>query len=80
MKTLKEGNIEVLKKYKYFKCRQCGWIGKAEKGEYSYHDDGLPYGGYYTCICSCCRSLVYEVKENDKDYKMIIEMDMNVKS
>ena len=38
MKTLKEGNKEALKEYKYFKCRKCGWIGKAEKSEYKYED------------------------------------------
>lgn len=49
MKTLKAGDLGVLKAYKYFKCRTCGWIGKADKDEYVYHDDDYPYVGYRTC-------------------------------
>ena len=80
MKTLKVGDLGVLKAYKYFRCRTCGWIGKADKDEYIYHDDGYPYVGYYTCQCPYCNNFAYEVKENDAQYQMIKEMDLNVKS
>ena len=39
MKTIMQGNAERAKEYKYFECSKCGWIGKAEKGEYEYHSD-----------------------------------------
>lgn len=29
MKTIIEGNRDIRKAYKYFKCRICGWAGKA---------------------------------------------------
>lgn len=66
MKTLKEGNKEVLKGYKYFKCRKCGWIGKAEKSEYQYQDGEYQTVGYYYCHCPCCSNDAYEVTTNDK--------------
>lgn len=79
MKTLKEGNKEVLKEYKYFKCRKCGWIGKAEKGEYTYIPGEYIYPGYYICTCVCCNGDANEVKESDENYKIIKELDMNEK-
>ena len=35
MKTIVAGNIDILKGYKYFECKKCGWVEKADKNEYS---------------------------------------------
>jgi len=35
MKTIIKGNAELVKDYKYFECKKCGWVGKAEKDNMS---------------------------------------------
>jgi uncharacterized C2H2 Zn-finger protein len=35
MKTIIAGDRDTLKGYKYFECKKCGWVGKADKDEYS---------------------------------------------
>lgn len=58
MVTIVQGNKNVLKDYRYFKCRTCGWAGKAEKGEYNYGGQREP-----ECWmkCPCCKNTAHEV-------------------
>nr|DAD58779.1 MAG TPA: LysW [Caudoviricetes sp.] len=58
MVTIVQGNKDVLKDYRYFKCGTCGWAGKAEKGEYNHGDQREP-----ECWmkCPCCGRTAHEV-------------------
>lgn len=58
MVTIVQGNKNVLKDYRYFKCRICGWAGKAEKGEYNYGDQREPE---CQMKCPCCKNTAHEV-------------------
>lgn len=58
MITIVQGDKDVLKDYRYFQCRICGWAGKAEKDEYNYGDQREP-----DCWmkCPCCKGTAHEV-------------------
>lgn len=65
MKTIIQGNAERAKEYKYFECSKCGWIGKAEKGEYEYHSDQYQ-GDWCRVKCPTCHNVVYSIEKIDK--------------
>ena len=59
MKTIKHGNRELLKKYKYFECSRCGWVGKAEEGEYQ---SDTQYNTTYSWVkCPICLNRAGEI-------------------
>lgn len=62
MKTIVEGNFELLAAFKYFKCSCCGWIGKADKNEYIHDYDRDE--DYYSIKCPYCKKTVYSVENN----------------
>jgi hypothetical protein len=64
MTTIIDGNPEVLKKTKYFRCRTCGWVGTADKGEYKYEDEYCQYATYFV-TCPCCKNRAYEKTEKE---------------
>lgn len=69
MTTIIQGNKELLKEYKYFKCSTCGWIGKANKDEYKYCGDQCE-GDEWFVKCLCCGRRAYSV-QNGKDIMAI---------
>lgn len=59
MVILKKGTI--FKDFKYFKCKNCGCIFKAEKGEWhttSQFAQQLDGAGAYECECPSCGDMV----------------------
>lgn len=64
MKTIVAGNIDILKGYKYFECKNCGWIGKADRDEYSTKELQLNY--IYTIVCPICNNLLYSIRDEDR--------------
>lgn len=73
MKTIVQGNLEMLKKYKYFECKNCGWIGKAEEKEYKYCDDQRE-GDRWSSYCPLCKRLMYSIEDRHKlEQIMLIE-------
>ena len=64
MKTIKYGNKELLKKYKYFECPKCGWIGKAEEKEYECED--YYNTQYYWVRCIVCNTRASEIVNKEK--------------
>ena len=52
MKIIKEGNLELLKQIRRFKCGLCGCIFEADNTEYK--TDNQYNHTYYTCDCPCC--------------------------
>lgn len=64
MKTIVAGNRDILKRYKYFECSDCGWVGKADKDEYSRGEAQLGY--YYTVVCPICNKLLYSINNEDR--------------
>lgn len=74
MKIIKQGKTEeelkvILNKTKRFKCKTCGCIFEADKGEYEYSSSCLNEGGYYYCICPNCKKNAHEVKRRETDKK-----------
>lgn len=57
MKIFKEGNLELLKQIRRFKCEKCGCIFEADGTEYE--TDSQHHHIYYTCDCPCCNKKVY---------------------
>ena len=51
MKTIRVGNPDVVKAYRYFECNKCDWAGKAEKGEYEEITQCNIVGIYVNCPC-----------------------------
>lgn len=64
MKTIVAGNRDTLKGYKYFECKRCGWVGKADKDEYSTKELQLNY--VYTVVCPICNNLLYSIRDEDR--------------
>lgn len=73
MKTIVAGNRDVLKEYKYFKCNICGWIGKAEKGEYHYCGNQID-GDDWKITCPCCGKTARSV-QSEEELKSIISQE-----
>ena len=65
MKTIIKGNAELVKDYKYFECKKCGWAGKAEKDEYEYHSDQRE-GDWARVKCPVCFNLAYDVQDDNR--------------
>ena len=61
MKTIIKGNPNVAKEIKYFKCKRCGWVGSAEKGEYK--SETQYNETEYWVKCPCCKYLADEVTD-----------------
>lgn len=57
MKIIKEGNLELLKKYVRFECNHCGCVFEAEKGEYVIHSDQRE-GTWYSVKCPTCKNTI----------------------
>lgn len=72
MKTIIEGNRDIRKAYKYFKCRVCGWAGKAEKGEYNEGDQREP-GAWVRC--PCCGINTADEVTNTTELNRLIQLD-----
>lgn len=71
MKTIIQGNRELMKKTKYFYCNTCGWAGKADKDEYK--EEEIPYQDfYYYVTCPCCQGIAKDVKYGSEQYKKIV--------
>ena len=64
MKTIVEGNKDKLKEYKYFECKRCGWVGKADKTEYSHEEFQLK--SYYKVACPTCGDICYSIQNKDR--------------
>ena len=62
MKTIRAGDKDLLKEYKYFQCNYCGWIGKAEKDEYRYCGSQID-GDRWKVKCPCCSSAAYNIED-----------------
>ncbi len=60
MKTIIQGNKDVLKEFKYFQCIVCGWVGKAEKSEYECTGDNN-----FKVECPCCSRDTYNVLDKE---------------
>lgn len=72
MKTIIQGNIGLLKEYKYFQCPCCGWIGKAEKAEYKYCGNQID-GDAWKVWCPCCDGPAYDITDKNTLEKAIAE-------
>ena len=72
MKTIKEGNYNLINKIFYFSCRNCGWIGLANLQECNveahYNDT------FYYVYCPYCAKRVNTVSYNSEEYKEIDKM------
>lgn len=73
MKTIIQGNLEALKEYKYFECKTCGWIGKAEKSEYEYCGDQHE-GDSWRSYCPCCKHRMFSIEDRHR-LEQIIAME-----
>ena len=65
MKTIVEGNKELLEDYKYFECKRCGWVGKANKYEYTIIPADY-YQTYRVVDCPVCNNRCYEIDNVDR--------------
>ena len=73
MKTIIAGNPNILKEYRYFKCDICGWVGKAEKGEYQYCGNQLD-GDNWKVVCPCCGKTAWDI-QSEEELKFIISKE-----
>ena len=58
MEIIKQGNLNLAKAIRTFRCDKCGCVFKAEKGEYqirSHYNDTL-----FVCECPTCHVTAYE--------------------
>lgn len=74
MKTIIQGNKNISKRIKYFKCRNCGWAGSAEEKEYKCGPQWEP--GYYV-TCPCCKNSADEVT-NASELCTLIQKESNL--
>ena len=58
MQIIKPGDPEMVLRYKYFMCMDCGCEFMADSTEYDCIGV-LDGGNYYRCKCPCCGALVY---------------------
>lgn len=70
MKTIIQGNKDVIKRIKYFQCKTCGWAGSAEEGEYNHGPQWEP--GCYV-KCPCCKYTANEVTDPAVLHKLITQ-------
>lgn len=62
MRTIVDGSSDILNKVKYFKCNACGWIGAADKDEYTH--ETWRNEDYYLINCPFCNGTVYAIESN----------------
>ena len=77
MKTIIQGDRDILKEYKYFKCNHCGWTGKAEKKEYKSYTQYNVTDYFVNCLC--CGRAAYEIKDR-KVLEDVINMENKISS
>lgn len=65
MKTIIQGNKDLLKEYKYFYCDRCTWTGKAERKEYIYCGNQIE-GDEWKVECPCCGAVAYSIQDKKK--------------
>lgn len=59
MKIIKPGNINLLRETKLFRCKKCGCVFEADKGEYEYLSSPQYNDVYYLYPCPTCGNTVY---------------------
>lgn len=66
--TYKEGNRQLVKNWKYFKCSYCKWEGAADSDSYKADEQYMDI--YYTLPCPCCRHNAKEVQDAEQLNKL----------
>lgn len=65
MKIIQHGNIDRLKKVIEFKCKLCGCVFQAEKGEYKYQYSQRDDASWYEAKCPLCGYLCIKTETSE---------------